>query len=565
MSRRRLSTSLSLVLTTAAAATALTGCLEHPVKEVEYERTIVLKPVTLIEPNRDVDVLFVIDNSGSMAEEQGLLAKNFQAFIGELDLVDANYRVGIVTTDNGNPRDPKAVFDAGDLRLSSCLGRVEDGEFVYNDLDAAFACTDHCALTDAQLEIRPTSADSSDDPDKEVAPRSWLERLYGETNLGGGVSIAEAFQCYGPQGVNGAGFESPLESMYGALAKSEDRDSGNYGFLRDNAHLAVVFITDEVDCSFNPDFTEIFRDNTTFWSDPDGPIPTSAVCWNAGTKCEGPGPVYEGCEPADYDSMGQPTTSGDEAVLFPIDRYVDLLDGIRENKRDGTKVMVAALAGVPQGFADGAAPIPYADAADDAEQDEFGIGAGCSFNLDDADPSNDSVARPPVRLRELAEAFPIEPMSEHPGLYSICQDDYTPALRDIAEQVRAQFSPGCIAACVKDTDTSTEVLEPNCRVYEAETAESTSNDLAKCEYVDGEWRTPAGEGVCYALLTDASGATAEVADDMSLDEATGDYACAAFGNVEVMILRTKAQREDWKVWATCEVVDDTATYCPGLE
>ncbi len=565
MPRRQLSTSLSFVLTASAAMTALTGCLDHPVKEVEYDQVIVLAPVTLIEPNRDVDVLFVIDNSGSMAEEQGLLAQNFDAFIGELDLVDANYRIGIVTTDNGNPRDPKAVFDSGDLRLSSCLGRVEDGEFVYNDFDATFACTDHCTLSDGDLEIRPTTADSSGDPDKEAAPRSWIERLYGETNLGGGVSIAEAFQCYGPQGVNGAGFESPLESMYGALVKSGDRDSGNHGFLRDNAHLAVVFITDEVDCSFNPDFAEIFRDNTTFWSDPDGPIPTSAVCWNAGTKCEGPGPVYEGCDSADYDSMGQPTTQGDEAVIFPIDRYVDILDAIREEKRDSTKVMVAALAGVPQGFADGAAPIPYADAVDPAEQDEFGVGAGCTFNLEDDDPSNDSIARPPVRLRELAEAFPIDPASEHPGLYSICQDDYTPALRDIAEQVRAQFRPGCLEACVKDTDSSTELVEPNCAVYEADGEGNGRQDLVECALVDGEWGMPEGGGLCYALLTDASGATADVADDMSVDEGTGEYACAEFGNVEVMILRTKAQREGYKVWATCEVEADTATYCPGIK
>jgi hypothetical protein len=568
MSRRSLSTSLSLALTAAAATTALTGCLEHPVKEVEYDQAIVLDPVTLIEPNRDVDVLFVIDNSGSMAEEQALVAKNFQAFIGELDLVDANYRIGIVTTDNGNPRDPNAVFDAGDLRLSSCLGRVDDGEFVYYDFDAAFACTDHCQLTDADLEIRPTTSDSSDDPDKEAVARPWLERLYSETNLGGGVSIAEAFGCYGPQGVNGAGFESPLEAMYRGLTKSVEPGSDNFGFLRDNAHLAVVFITDEVDCSFNPDFTEIFRDNTTFWSDPDAPIPTSAVCWNAGTTCEGPGPVYAGCEPADYDIAGAAAASADDAVLFPIDRYVDFLEGIREEKartNADAKVMVAALAGVPQGFADGAAPIPYADSSDPDDQKEYGIGAGCTFNLDDADPTNDSLARPPVRLRELAEAFPIDAQSDYPGLYSICQDDYSPALRDIAEQVKAQFTPGCIAACVKDTRPDIDDFVPNCQVWESNNDGSERNDIAECELKGGAWEDPSGAGLCYALLTDASGVTADAADDMSVDAVTGEALCASHGNVEVMILRTKAPRDGWRVRATCELEADVETYCPNLK
>ena len=199
MSRLTLSTSLSLALA------AMTACNVHPLKEVQYESSSNTE-VSVIEPNRDVDVLFVIDNSGSMAEKQALLAENFEAFVAELDLVDANYRIGVVTTDVGNPRDPEVTVEGGDLRLSSCRDRIDD--FNYYGFDAAFACTDHCQRADADLEIRPTETGLVEGIG-EAAPRLWLERLYSETNLGGGVSIAEAFGCYGPQGVNGAGFESP--------------------------------------------------------------------------------------------------------------------------------------------------------------------------------------------------------------------------------------------------------------------------------------------------------------------------------------------------------------------
>ena len=50
-----------------------------------------------IEP---VDILFVIDNSGSMSDEQQNLASNFNRFIEVLaDQVDLDYRIAAVTTD----------------------------------------------------------------------------------------------------------------------------------------------------------------------------------------------------------------------------------------------------------------------------------------------------------------------------------------------------------------------------------------------------------------------------------------------------------------------------------
>ncbi|HFE44206.1 MAG TPA: VWA domain-containing protein, partial [Nannocystis exedens] len=97
MSHSKMTTLLTTSLLTFAAI-GLPGCLDHPVKEVEYEGSIEGDGTVLIEGNREVDVLFVIDNSGSMAEEQALLAANFKAFVDELDAVDANYRIGIITT-----------------------------------------------------------------------------------------------------------------------------------------------------------------------------------------------------------------------------------------------------------------------------------------------------------------------------------------------------------------------------------------------------------------------------------------------------------------------------------
>src|SRR4051794_8019943 len=45
-----------------------------------------------------MDVLFVIDNSGSMGEEQTNLVANFPMFISVLDQSGLDYRVGVTTT-----------------------------------------------------------------------------------------------------------------------------------------------------------------------------------------------------------------------------------------------------------------------------------------------------------------------------------------------------------------------------------------------------------------------------------------------------------------------------------
>src|SRR5262245_53839080 len=52
----------------------------------------------VLPPAEPVDVLFVVDNSGSMADEQDRLAAAFPAFLAALQ-PDADLHVAIVTTD----------------------------------------------------------------------------------------------------------------------------------------------------------------------------------------------------------------------------------------------------------------------------------------------------------------------------------------------------------------------------------------------------------------------------------------------------------------------------------
>jgi hypothetical protein len=56
--------------------------------------------------------------------------------------------------------------------------------------------------------------------------------------------VAGAFSCIAQLGPDGCGYEQSLEAMYRALDPAV-----NPGFIRDDAALAVLFITDEDDCS----------------------------------------------------------------------------------------------------------------------------------------------------------------------------------------------------------------------------------------------------------------------------------------------------------------------------
>ena len=61
-----------------------------------------------------VDVLWVVDNSCSMAEEQGSLGQNADTFVGLLEAEGLDYQIGVVTTDSG-------VLQGADPIISSAL------------------------------------------------------------------------------------------------------------------------------------------------------------------------------------------------------------------------------------------------------------------------------------------------------------------------------------------------------------------------------------------------------------------------------------------------------------
>ena len=550
---------LSLLTATTVALPTLLACLDHPLKRVEYDATQEDMEGIQIEVNKDVDILFVVDNSGSMGEEQANLSENFGRFVSvlEADDVKANYRLGITTTDDSNYWCKGAgVSDAesGQFVLSSCRSRLGDFYFSGDDTDAEAACTDFCELD--SIEIQPTVTD--DDPNPSVRP--WLENIEGATNLPDGVTTTQALQCFGPQGINGCGFESHLESMWKSLRLARMSGQNQSGFLRDNAILSIVFVTDEADCSFNREqqntvFGEEGVGNQVFWSLPDvQQSPTSAVCWSAGVSCDF-NLDSDQCSSINLDVDGNETSNDEAAALYPLSKYTTFVADIEADKKvrnPGQEVIVSAIAGVPENYPD-IQQLSYAEGPDannpDSFQARFGIGQGCSSAV--------AEAVPPVRLREFAEEFLVG--DDDNNLFSVCSTDYGPALGAIAESIRDQLKPACMPACVADTDAVGEGLQPGCTLTQTSNDGSGTIDenIPECG-ADGS--VPEGSNVCFVNLVDQTGLTATTDDDMQ-------DACIDEGwNLEFRVNRREGFPAPGgaQVSATCQLSPNKAVDCPGL-
>lgn len=515
--------------------------------------------------NRDVDILFVIDNSGSMGHEQQRFAQALSTLVDGLEApeVAANYRLAFTTTDNGNywcRGQGVSTPEAGQFVLSSCQSRLDDFYFSGTDTLAEFACTDSCSTN----EIATVPTTTADDPTPRSRP--WIERTSGETNLANGVSALDAARCVAPMGINGCGFESHLESMWKALKLPFEESQDEFGFLRDSAALSIVFLTDEADCSFNREHeTEVFGEGgpRTFWSLPDEQqSPSSAVCWNAGVSCTGSG-TYDDCSSADLDPLGNEVTSADEASLFPVAKYVDYVNELELDKREINplqEVLVQAIVGVPQGYP--SEPLVYREGpmANDLSsfQTRFGVGQGCTTAELDGSTGE---AVPPVRLREFAEWFAVGDGDVATNMYSVCRDDYSPAMGKLVDGIRDQLRPTCMPACVQDTDPATPgSVEPDCELFQRSVDESGLSSEISIPKCDAGGTVPGGEDVCYVELSDKTGATPSPDDDMT-------EFCADEGwNLEFRIVRAEGNMAPpgAAFSALCELSENRPIDCPDL-
>ena len=160
-----------------------------------------------------VDFLFVIDNSGSMYDKQVNLINNFPTFSQGIQSTLSNvtsYQVGVVSTDAYALNDPPCGM-LGDLVIST------QGGFDSSNMVCGPYADGHNYMTE------------EDDLDA-------------------------AFACAAQLGTNGDGYEKPMEAMVNTVGEFHDGPGEcNEGFIRDEALLVIVIITDEYDGMGDPE------------------------------------------------------------------------------------------------------------------------------------------------------------------------------------------------------------------------------------------------------------------------------------------------------------------------
>lgn len=182
---------------------------------------------------RAVDFLFVIDNSGSMGDNQQALVASFGPFIDAiLAAVDAgsDYHIMVTKTDSG-----WFPFECNVFCAVSCpdlpAGLCENGS-------APTACDDQLGAG----VTYPIGGDASNMQCNLAGGQRYI--------VPGEVDPKSAFSCIAQVGTDGDSDERPMEALTAALSSTMQGSGGcNAGFLRDDAILVVTIITDEEDSS----------------------------------------------------------------------------------------------------------------------------------------------------------------------------------------------------------------------------------------------------------------------------------------------------------------------------
>jgi hypothetical protein len=319
----------------------LAGCTENGFSQLNQD--------DFFQQNRinTVDVLIVVDNSCSMAEEQNKLAVNFDGFIQFFEEAEVDWQIGVVTTDTVSEGFQGRLIGGDDeIQVVDPTGEVVDevhysidwpvASGVVFSLDPSWNATirnddlDHWCILETATPGEPNpscaaeSGDGSDDrygaiviteflPDpegvedslgewveitniseEEISLDGWLLKDTGknqwsfpagvviapgaalvlardsDSSINGGIEnalalgadfslnnhdlflsnstegAAEIFAENVAQGTTGAGIEMGLEAVRQAI---EEQAEYNAGFLREEANLSVLIVSDEEDSS----------------------------------------------------------------------------------------------------------------------------------------------------------------------------------------------------------------------------------------------------------------------------------------------------------------------------
>jgi len=424
--------------------------------------------------NRDIDILFLIDNSSSMAKSQANLVRNFPTFMNVLKMLPGglpNVHIAVVSSDMG----------AGSV-TNGCSGNGMAGIFQNTP---KLTVGGNLCQTGLQNGAR------------------FIESINGNANFTGDIS--DVFTCIAALGEDGCGFEQPLLSVTHALgADNFNHDTGkpqppqeNQGFLRDSAYLAIILITNEDDCSAPGGAA-----NDLFPRQSDGSSLVSTFGPPTGFRCNVVGHLCNGAPPPIMSPNGA-SDPGDLSTVVNLDNCVSNTDGrlipvpafaqvIKALKPDpDNQILVAAITGL---YKDTSRNAPYAVSwKKSASNDPAGPWPEMVHSCMSTDTS---FADPGIRVGEWVKAF-----GRNGVLQSICDTSFEPAMKRIADEIGRVLGPKCVTGVFGDKDPNTPGTQYDCVVTDQlmDPATNKSNDSIVPACADNGGAKP-----CWHLDTDAT-------------------------------------------------------------
>jgi hypothetical protein len=332
-------------------------------------------------PPQKVDILAVIDSSGSMADEQAALKSAIPEMISSLldppiDPVSGervhepvrDVHAGVISVDMG-----VANYIVGTCETSPAAG--DDG-ILQHATEAAGCSPDYPSYLSYTIggTEEPDPADVS--------------------------ALSHDFGCIAVLGTQGCSFEQQLEAALKALTLHSLPGGANEGFLRDDSMLAVIFITDENDCSVS--------DTTLF--------DLSSMTYSPGLAC------YR-----------------QAAKLHPISRYVEGFGNLRAYPE---YLVVGMIVGVPPGSVCNGWGDSIDGCLDLADMEERENAEGSSLEYVCKYPPECTPFSPDNPGDCLTEAIPArrfvevaQGLGSSAFVQSICTDSYVPLMDAVAERI----------------------------------------------------------------------------------------------------------------------------------
>lgn len=379
-------------------APAFAACNPTTIVVGELQEITSLKAI----PNRNLDILFVVDNSPSMIDKQRSLANNFPKMIEVLENLDGglpDLHIGVITSDMG-------TLASGSTTPAPAIGQVGNG-----------GCAG--AGHDGRLQANSPALTGTFISDVAGPNGERIRNYTGE--------LRQVFSEIASVGQGGCGFEQHLASMRRALTQP-----ANSGFLRDDANLAVVIIADEDDCSvrdpalLGPDSAQL------------GPL-QSFRCTQFGVVCD-----------PDDTSPGAKASCAPRpnSLVEDVDPFIQALLAVKPDPR---MVMVAAIVGDPEPFALELRSPPGGGNLQPA------LAHSCQFQ----GSTGLEVADPAVRIQAFLGAFP-----GRSQLTSICSSDLSAPLGTIGASAKKLVGDPCLDSMELADSSPDPGLQPACEVVD---------------------------------------------------------------------------------------------------